>query len=237
MRFDAVCRAVFVRDFLLKFDMFSAAQFSSKISLVDVGFCWTIMRFPYRDLCFVAVMKCHEISSWGFMLLGGYAISLWLCVAFCWIIVRWDLMFCVCRNANSCWDFLLFRRLWDILMRSSHGVCDRIFVTRGDLRKRCLGFLPLWDVLEQFVAFCCIVFWWDILMRRHSFCPLWVVVIRWYAFCCTLFVRDIVMRCNAFWGRNELFLWDFTMLVCPLCDILMRWHAFWLPNILFGGVM
>jgi hypothetical protein len=39
MRFDAVCSAVFVRDFLLKFDMFSAAQFSCNISLVGVAFC------------------------------------------------------------------------------------------------------------------------------------------------------------------------------------------------------
>jgi hypothetical protein len=132
MRFDAVCSAVFVIDFLLKFYMFSAAQFSSKISLVDVAFCWTVMRFPYRDLCFLGVMKCHEISSWGFMLLGGYAISLWLCVAFSWIIVWWDLMFCVCRNANSCWDFLLFRRLRDVLMRSSHGFCRR-FLSREEI--------------------------------------------------------------------------------------------------------
>ena len=86
----------------------------------------------------------------------------------------------------------------------------QIFVTRGDWRKSCLGFLPLWDALVTFVVFGCIVFWWDILMRRHSFCPLRVVVIRWYAFCCTLFARDIVMRCHGFWGRKELFVWDFT---------------------------
>jgi hypothetical protein len=64
---------VFVRDFLLKFDMFSAAQFSCKISLIDVAFCWTVMRFPYRDLCFLGVMKWHEIFLMRLHAFG------WLC--------------------------------------------------------------------------------------------------------------------------------------------------------------
>ncbi len=79
-----------------------------KIYIVDFFFLTRYEVFVW-DLCCLAVMKCHEISSWGFMLLGLYAISWWLSL-FCFLLdnclVRFHVFFS--RHEIYCWGFLLF---------------------------------------------------------------------------------------------------------------------------------
>jgi hypothetical protein len=236
MRFDAFCSAIVVWEFLLKFYLFSAAQFFCKIFLVGVAFCWTVMRFPYWDLCFLAVMKCHEVSSWGFMLLGRYAISLWLCVAFSWIIVRWDLMFlffvvmrvraeisCCCGPYEITW--------WDQMVFAAEFSHEEICVREVLVSCRCE--MSLWNLSRLAAYFTDEISWRDvILVGRYELS--WLDSMLFAAHC----------SYEISWWDGMLF-WAVTSFAYEIsqclfvryANILMRLHAFWLPNILFDGVM
>jgi hypothetical protein len=47
--------------------------------------------------------------------------------------------------------------------------CEIVCCLLHNFLKRFHSFLPFWDVLLKFVAFCCILFWRDFLMRFHAF--------------------------------------------------------------------
>jgi hypothetical protein len=85
-------------------------------------------------------------------------------------------------------------------------------------------------VLMKFVASCCILSLWDVVLSGRYEMSLWDFV-----FWCTIFLRDILIRFHAFWALrvSRKILHTFW----PLCDFLMRFHAFWLPNFLFDGVI
>ncbi len=90
----------------------------------------------------------------------------------------------------------------------SHAFCCWIFLI-GSL-KRFFALLPMWDVLMKFVAFCCILFWWEILMSsrdislsENDLTWRFPYEMKFYAFCCIISLRDFPMRFHAF-----LLLWD-----------------------------
>ncbi len=70
------------------------------------------MRSSLWDLCLLAVMRCHEISLWGFMILGRYVISFWHCLAFFWIVS------CLMMRVD-----VFFLPLWDFMLRFPSFCC------------------------------------------------------------------------------------------------------------------
>ncbi len=107
MRLYAFCSTIFVWDFLLKCHAFCWLNIFFEDVLIWFHTFSAVMRFPLWDLCFLALMKCHDISLFDFVLLGRYAVSLWIfCVLLGNFLVRFRVFFC--RNEISLWDFMLF---------------------------------------------------------------------------------------------------------------------------------
>ncbi len=148
-----------------------------------------------------AVQFSYEISFWDFMLSTAQ------------ISCRMSLFeFWPCKMS---WDFLLRLRAF-----GSFAISLRLFIAFCWIIVWMIFqfFLPLWNFLMRFHAFCSTIFVRDFLMRVHAFAPKFSYEIS----CFLTPMRFPCERCNAVCCIN--FLGDFVLFV-P-CDFLMRYKIF-----------
>jgi hypothetical protein len=97
--FVVACCIIFPCDFLMIYTYIFFEPFAVPFSY-EICF-WNSICFLLHNF----LVRCHEISLWGFMLLGRYAISLWHCFAFCWIIDDETLCFLTSNVFENDWTW------------------------------------------------------------------------------------------------------------------------------------